>query len=264
MRDLLARSKTGISGRFRDSKSLSGQQILESLLAIANEADKQFTPEMLQDFWKPNIIEGVYLKFIRDIAAGFGLNEMPLYEPVEPISGYNRHHSIPKREIGRLLPYLKITDREALERTKEDDELLLVSYHIWYVTCSSRHYFHAGDVSPLHELYLRMRGIREIKEVEEEVVNILKPHQMNKSAVPLEIVASLPRDLFEYKERLFTLGRKRGDVAHNDGRWVDVIWAFGVYTRWPKPIGYVLFKEISKEEKYTPQHRKTVSSVHYY
>ena len=252
MKGLLARRRTELSRKLRGGKSLSGQQILEALIAISDEADRQFKPEMLQDFWRP--FDGNYSRFVREIAASCGLNEMPLYEPVEPISGYNRHHHIPKKDLKRLIPHLKISDQAALERIKEEEELLLVSYHVWYITSSSRNYFHSGDVSPIHELYLRMRGIKERTEVEEEVVRILKPHQINQRTMPLQIVASLPRDLFEYKGRLFSLGRKQGQ-ADNNGNWVDVIWAFGVYTRWPEPIGYILFNEQleNKEKLFLPK-----------
>ncbi|MBI5003298.1 hypothetical protein HZC31_07990 [Candidatus Woesearchaeota archaeon] len=244
MRDLQARRRTELTG----NRSLSGQQILEALIAISDEADRQFKPEMLQDFWRP-FDGGNYSRFVRDIAANFGLNEMPLYEPVEPISGYNRHHHIPKRDLKRLIPYLKISDQAALERIKEEEELLLVSYHVWYITRSSRNYFHSEDVSRINKWYLRMRGMREITEVEEEVVNILKPHQINQRTMPLEIVASLPRDLFEYKGRVFSLGRKQGRTD-NEGKWVDVLWAFGLYTKLPEPIGYILFnEEVEKRER---------------
>src|SRR3989338_273504 len=240
MKGLLARRRTELSRKLRGGKSLSGQQILEALIAISDEADRQFKPEMLQDFWRP--FDGNYSRFVREIAASCGLNEMPLYEPVEPIDVYNRHHHIPKRDLKRLIPHLKMSDQAALERVKDEEELLLVSYHVWYTTHSSRNYFHSEHVSRINEWYLRMRGMREIREVEEEVVNILKPHQINQRTMPLQIVASLPRDLFEYKGRLFGLGRKQGRFD-NEGKWVDVLWAFGLYTRWPEPVGYILFNE---------------------
>ncbi len=255
---LLAR-KSGLQRSFSTPQSLSGHQILEALLTVANEADTKFTPEMLQEFWKP--FDGNYSRFVRDISARFGLNEMPLYDLHEPIEGYNRHHYLLKKNLTRLLPSLTLFDPQLLDRTKEEDELLVVSYHIWYATGSSRYYFDSDSQSSdvrtrLYEKYLRMRGVRERSEIEEEVATILAPFQISARAMPLEILTSQPRDLFAYNQRLFTLGRKRENFAASSGAWVDIVWAFGLYTKWPEPIGYVLLnKDLEDKAKlFLPAH----------
>ena len=243
-----------VPARAAGRRSLSGDQVLEALMRIANEADRSFTPKMLQNFWE---VFGVnkYARYVRDIAASCGLNENPLYDPDEPISGYNRHHHISKRRLRVLLPSLNIIDQRQLERTAEDEELLLVSYHIWYVAGSSKFYFDAAAVSKIQEFYLRINGMKETAEVKQEIVRILEPYRINPKENPVDLLTSLPRDLFAYKERLFGLGRKRGDYFQNDGEWVDLVWALGLYTRWPEPIGYLLLnKEVRDKKKlFLPQ-----------
>lgn len=242
----LSKYKTDISKRFSDIKSLSGQQILEVLIAVSDEADKQFNSKMLHDFWQP--FSGNYSRFIRNMSANLGLNERPLYS-YEPISGYNKHHTrLKKTKILKLLPHLQLINPELLYTGKNND-FLLVSYHIWYALSSSTHYFDSNCVSSLREWYLRLRGIKERQEVGKEIVNILKSHQINPSETPLEILTYQPSDLFEYKQRLFTLPQKSENHFQNDGEWVDMIWAFGVYTNWPEPIGYVLFNKELKDGK---------------
>ena len=230
-------------------RSLSGDQVLEALMKIADQADQQFTPDLLKDFWDKFGVNK-YIRYIRDIAASYGLNENPLYNPHEPISGTNRHHHISKRRLRRFLPDLNIIDEGKLERTAEDEELLLVSYHIWYKAGSSKFHFDAAAVSKLKEVYLRINGIKETAEVEQEITRILEPYRINPKENPVDLLISLPRDLFAYKERLFGLGRKRGEYFHNDGEWVDLVWALGVYTCWPEPIGYVLLnREVREKQK---------------
>ncbi|GEM_PF-5067955 len=245
--DSSRRARRDLSKKLAEVKSLSGQQILEALVVIADEADRLFTPDLFDNFWKP--VDGNYSRFIRDIAASFGLNERALYHPHEPFSSYNKHHFPTKRNLAKLFPHLQVVDPSLLARTGDDEELLLVSYHIWHSISSSSSYFNSRSVSRLHELYLRLRGVQEETEVKEEVVNALKPHQINPSQTPLEILTDQPRDIFEYKLRLFTLPQKLDDCQQNDGELVDIIWAFGVYTRWPEPIGYVLFNEQLKDRK---------------
>jgi len=227
------------------SKSLSGQQILKTLIVIADEADKQFAPDLLTDFWKP--FDGNYLRFVRNIAASLGLNERPLYHPHEPFGGYNQHHFPKKISLARLFPYLQVVDSSLLAKTGDNEEFLLVSYHLWHTISSSTNYFDSRLISGIYERYLKLRSIRERSEVEEEITNILKPHQVNPSETPLEILTS-PRDLFEHKKRLFSLPQKSDDYHQNDGGLVDIIWAFGVYTKWPELIGYVLFNEQLKDK----------------
>jgi hypothetical protein len=243
----LVKNKTNLAKRPRKPKSLSGEEILDSLIMISDEADMQFTPDLLKDIW--NVLEGDYSKFIRDIAAKFGLNEKPLYDPHEPISGYSKHHFLRKRDLARLIPHAHILDPSMLEKTRDEDELLLVSYHNWYSINSSRYYFNSENVSSIHEKYLRFRGIREESEVETEIVKILKPHQINHSESPLSFYTSEPRDIFEYKQRLFSLPQKACDYKNNNGGLADLIWALGIYTTWPEPLGYIQFNKQQKFKK---------------
>ena len=228
--------------------SLSGLQILESLVRVADDVDKRFTVEMLSLLWQP--FEGHYSTFIRDISAGFGLNERPLYHPHEPLHGYNKQHHVLRRELRGLLPLVNMVDSTQLEKIDECEEMLLVSYHIWYNLSSSSHYFERDGVSWLKEKYLRGRGMKEGNEVAQEIVSILKPHQINQSEIPVDILSSQPRDLFGYKNRLFTLSQDVDDYRTNTGRWVDMIWGLGVYTLEPQAIGYVLCnKAFLKQER---------------
>ncbi len=244
----LGRDIKGLTKRIRPVKSLSAQQILEALVLVADEADKKFTLKMLDQFWHP--FEGKFPQYIRDRAAYFNLNERPLYHPHEPIGGYASHHTrLQKKDITNFQPHLTIINPNLSEQTSETDELLVVSFHIWHAMGSSTHYFNASSVNKIHEMYLRIRGIREQSEVEREIVEILKPHQINPQRTGLETLTSQKRDLFEYHQRLFTLPQKRENPQDNDGGWVDIIWGLGLYTSWPQPLGYVQLNEQLRDKR---------------
>lgn len=245
--DSLTGVKSGLLRRIRESKSLSAPQILEALIAVADEADKKFVPEMLDNFWRP--FEGTYGRFVRDISASFGLNERQLYDPHEPFSGDTKQHHMKAGDITMFVPHLQIVNKSLLNKMKEDDEILLVSYHIGHFTSESTQYFDHDCVHPLVEWYLRIRGFKEASEVAEEMVRILKPHQINSSESPLKLLAAVPWDVCEYQQRMFTLSRRWNDFRQNDGDWVTLLWAFGVYTRWPEPIGYIQFNKEFKEKR---------------
>jgi hypothetical protein len=235
--------KAGIARR--QPQFHSGQQVLENLIAVADEADKRFTEQAMTEFWKPGFVypENPYGKFVRDMAASLGLNENPLYSPHEPISGYNQQHRLGKKQLPILLPHLQIVNPGLTEKVEQEGEFILVVYTMWYSIDESTHYFDKRDFSWLQELYLRVRGFRERTRVEEEIVHLLKKGQKNPQETPIDGILSNPRDLSEYKQRLFTLQRKREDLTQTDGSWPVLIWGFGVYTRWPELIGYVLINK---------------------
>ena len=177
--------RTGLSKRV--GNALSGQQILESLVAIADEADRRFTPKHLYEFWEP-YGSGSYQRFVKDIVAGLGLNEsLPPYER-EPFSGYNTFVQAKKRTVTRLFPYLHLIDAPSLDKMADDEEVLLISYYFWHLTNDSSSYFYKGHVSRLHEWYLRLKGMKEASEVEDEIAKILKPHQIRSSETPLKLL----------------------------------------------------------------------------
>lgn len=252
----IEQTKEDILKELKNTKSLSGEQILDALILMADEADRQFTPNLLKNFWKP--FEGHYTRFIRDISASFGLNERPLYDAHEPFSGYNKQLILKKENLTRLIPHLQMVNSSLLDKIEDNDEMLLVSYHIWHSMGSSSSYFHSAAVSRLHEIYLRLKGMREESEVNNEVISLLKPNQLNSSETPLEIlICNNPSDLFEYKQRLYTLQQKIDNYQKNAGSLVSLIWALGVYTlKWPKLIGYILCNEQLKNKKglFLPSH----------
>lgn len=247
--DSIEPAKKGISKRLKSIKSLSGEQILEALILMADEADRQFTSDLLNEFWKP--FEGDYIRFVRDISAGFGLNERPLYDAHEPFSGYNKQLILKKENLTKLIPHLHMVNSSLLDKIENNEEMLLVSYHIWHSMGSSSSYFHSAAVSRLHEIYLRIKGMKEESEVNKEVISLLKSNQLNPSEAPLEIlICNNPSDIFDYKHRIFTLQQKLNDYQKNAGNLVSLIWAMVIYNiKQPEIIGYILLNQKMKNVK---------------
>lgn len=241
----LIKQKNSLTSSFRNiigsKHSLTGEQVLESLVAISDEADEQFTTDKLNTFWKP--WDGDYTRFLRDIAADFGLNERPLYHAHEPFSGYNKQHRMPKRGLSRMWSYLHFVDESLVDQIEDDEDVLFVSYSIWHNLHSSSSYFNAEHASGLQETYLRLKGLRDESEVKQEISSILKPRQINRSETPVPIFTPRPVDVFSYRNRIFTVAQKQDDYQQNDYSTVEVIWGLGVYTKQVDPIGYVLFNE---------------------
>ncbi|MGM5487719.1 MAG: hypothetical protein ACQESG_02100 [Nanobdellota archaeon] len=227
----------------------SGRRILDALVGIAAIADAQFAHEMLDSFWMP--FEAQYKRFIRDISANLGLNERPLYHPHEPFDAYNKHHFVKKSSVTRLLPYIDFVDDFFLRKTSDDEDLLLVSYHIWHNFGSSSKYF-SSNISTFDRFLLRLKGLEEEEKVKQEISEILKPYQLNQSESPLQILSSNLEDLFNYNDRLFSLIQKEDNYKENEGGFADLIWSLGVYTTYPEPIGYILFNKECKNSKFLP------------
>lgn len=225
----------------------SGKSILESLVNIADIADEKFEVEMLDSFWEP--FGGYYQRFIRDISANLGLNERPLYDPHEPFSAYNKQHSLQKLTLKKIFPHIQFVNGSLLNKISDDEDLMLVSYHIWYNFGSSSKYF-SSDISKFDKFALKFKGLEEQEKVEEEISDILKPYQLNQS--PLHILTSNPQDLFSYNNRLISLIQKNENYKENKGSFTDLIWSFGIYTSYPELIGYVLFNKDDAKKIFLP------------
>lgn len=252
-----------IESKYR--KSLSGQEVIDALISISQEADARFEIQLLDDFWKT--FEGHFSRYVRDIAANQHLNERPLYFPHEPISGYNSPHYCRKNSIKTLVPKLDVVNYSLLGKIAEEDEVFLMTFHIWYATSNSSYYFDSGalasslidmsfpkglaqKIGTMYHHYSRFRGLRDQSEVETEIVQLLAPHQINPEHSPLRVLNNTPRDLFHYKDRFFTLPRsypreEENVSLKNSGGWVDTIWGMGVYSCRAEPIGYVQFNKKS-------------------
>ena len=104
-----------------------------------------------------------------------GLNERALYHPHEPFDAYNRQHFLKKSSLKRLFPHINFVDKSLLSKVSDDEELVLVSYHIWHNFGSSSKYF-SSDVSRFEKFLLKCKGFEEQEKVQEEISEVLKPH----------------------------------------------------------------------------------------
>jgi hypothetical protein len=242
----LAKSQKSLAEKFRRVNALSGTQIIDSLIGVADKADQNFNPKMLNLFWETS--SSVYHEFLVSIGTELGLTEEQCEGYIDPFGGYNQHHFIKKESASKILSHCNITNSNLLNKINEQEELLLVSYHAWYRPYSSNNYFDLKAASSIERILFKMRGLKEIDLVEKEIVTKLKPYQMNSSDSPLEFL--MPNvDLFDYKNRIFLMQQKIGRHLENDGGSISMTWAFGIHSKWPEPIGYVLLNKDLKNRK---------------
>jgi len=265
------------------SKAYSGKEILDNLVLVADQADKKISPQLFEQIWHP--FDGQYNQYIQEIVFALRLNERSLYHPHQPIGQYNKqHHDVVKENMLPHLSTLSHFDSNAFHHLSQNDPLILVSYHIWYNLNDSSNYFddypipsiiadHKGipetlkqKVSKLYEHYLKSKGLRKISEVEQEILTLLTPNRRTTSPVSI-LNSSHLSDIFQYNDRLFSLNQKyfiqkNSSISNNfsqnhspnitlthNGKWIDLLWALGIYTNNLDLIGYIQF---NKKQNKTP------------
>jgi len=222
-------------------RALSGREVLDALVTVAYEADQRFNPEMLETLWDYGNSD--YINFIHEIAEEFGLLEPDLPKVHQVITGVRAQHThIKRRNIDHLLNYMKVVDSEKLSSMKEDDGFLLVANSIGYSLFSSSRYYNAEDASFFTHIKNKVLGNKDISKVEEEIVRLLEPRQLNDSANPYDIIFPLS-DLFSYGNRLFMLQQSTKGPLQHKGYGVKILWSLGIYTSWPDPLGYIILND---------------------
>ncbi len=192
----------------------SGKEILQNLIAVADKADRQCSPQLLARGWEG----GHFGNYIDRIVHQLGLAEIEMGAINPPLQGLVTHLALPQQWVVPFSRHIHFEDYTTFSQLPPDTEVLTTFYFIDYSLWSSERYYRSDAyddpknkywgsckgkmLSFFHSLVSEARGCKEYSAVEREIGEILSPHQLND--FPFSFGALHHRDIFEYNSRLFT------------------------------------------------------------
>ncbi|MBI2102477.1 hypothetical protein HYT55_01450 [Candidatus Woesearchaeota archaeon] len=190
-----------------------GKEILQNLIAVADEADRQCKPELLARGWEG----GHFAGHIDGIVHQLGLAERERGVINPPLNGFVTHFGLPQARIVPLSRYIRFDDHTTFSQLPSDKEVLATLYFIDYSLWHSERYYNpnayddpkgylwgsrrAAMLNFFHTIISEARGCRDRSVVEREIGDLLSPHRLNE--FPFSVGALSHRDIFEYGSRLF-------------------------------------------------------------
>jgi hypothetical protein len=246
---------------------LSGVEILDQLIFVAEEVEARTTIDDLAQWWYP--FDGHFRDFMYKTIVKHGLNERPADDYHQPLSSYAQQHHRTKADTNSILPSMRILDKDRLSSLPDEAEVMGVSFNIWYSLHNSKKFFDPAapesyirdGASPkmasfraaIFNARQRWCGRRNINEVSQEILDLLLPHRVNPEDTTVHVFVDLPCDIFAYKSRYFILqhtpvpkpdGRPGKDVKSN-GAWPIILSSYAIYhlESGNAPFAYTIFKD---------------------
>lgn len=284
----LAIRNTSIDGLNRKIPyNMSGKEIMDYNVAIANELDKLFKPEMLyeKDFlvdmgYSDDSYKGLVKRAIENAGYESDFIENPRFEPA---FGYMHKYygdDVSKRELKKTLEKMNVLEQELFEETPED-ELMAVHFYINAPWNTLSGYFiedWVADglkergvpdflISFFASLYIakeKFAGKRDEKSTAREIEDLLN-NRINPSDTKVVDSCDASCDLFEYRQRLF-LARPSDPkldylgTKHQVG-FLNLYYAYAIYAQriegnkiiFQKPIGYKILKSEGNKKIENPK-----------
>jgi|GEM_PF-5049886 len=254
-------------GGYRREHSLSGIEILTSLIAVANAVEAKTTTEDLTQWCFPN---GTYRHAVFDALVEFGLNEGAENEYHRPFSAYAQQYRLPKRELKGFVRPEMLINPERYAAIDDDAEVMGAAFIIWYAMNASGRYYSPVDpedyvergvprvmaplFSAVHDMKHLMRGHRKEADVECELLDLLLPGRLNNLDTTVSVLVPCLDDLFRYDSRFFSLRRKTlatqgiGQnilTEENTPSVINLLSSFAVYhfKSGDAPVAYGVFKD---------------------
>lgn len=260
-------------------KAMSGKQILDLSVSVADEVTRLFDPIMLYDciFNVDNYLEGTFLMLVSQAVGNLGMQRELVQGVYEPPFGLKNEHTfelgnLRKGDLGKILQNMVILEEGLFEKTDEKD-LVGIEYQIMFPWCPSDNYFDkklclqyfqdvfeelklpkglAKLVSKIYGLSLKLSGRKEENEIINEIQGLIK--KISPEDTHLLDMYGGKYDVFSYKDYtfLFQLGRPiYQEYFYGSPHicWMYVLYNDKPYNKSSKPIGYTFLKSEIKEQK---------------
>ncbi len=120
-----------------------GKEILQNLIRVADEADRQCSPQLLARGWEG----GHFNDYIDGIIHQLGLAEVERGAIYRPLNGLVTHFALPQEQIVPFSRHIHFEDHTTFSQLPPDTEVLTTFYFIDYSLWHSERYYnpHAYD-----------------------------------------------------------------------------------------------------------------------
>ena len=273
--DLIQRINN-LPSTFKKTQALSGKEILDAMILIADEMEKDFENQDLNTLWHPFI--NYYNEFMQPILEKHNLLERILENGFTiPFSGYPKQYHMAKKDYEYISDMFTFIDKKRFDSLDENHILLGINYINWFHMNDSSKYFSEKYVeewfgeycipnafsklfSKAYVLKEKMKGFR----TEEDVYMHMKKELDNKNITPKDIGIDLfDRDrkgeLFVYNNRpiiiepkVFRDKNKKDELGYGT---LNLVFGSALYyinkeNKKEEPLAYVILNSPEKIRKF--------------
>lgn len=262
-------SKLGIK------QALSGKEILDAMVLIADEMEKDFENQDLSTIWHP--FSGDYNEFMGQIVKKYKLNEKPFEGfPYRPYAGFPHQHHRPKKDFEYLSDILTFIDKQKFDSLDDNHELVGVTFLNWHHLHESSNYFSRNGikgyfeeqgvpkfmsnlVSQAYAIKLRIGGQRSEEEVLMQIYNELWNKKINTKNPTINIMKRDQNEhVFEYNNRVIVVDeqkRRNNNEKNKDYGFLNLVFAAAIYygnkeEKKDEVLGYVILNNSEKIHKF--------------
>lgn len=253
-------------------KALSGEQILDLLVSVADETSKLFDVNMLYNpaFNNFSYSEGTFMLLVSKALGNLGIPRELVQGKYEPPFGMMDEHTVKlwnlkKSDLETVLNSMAIVENGLFEKTGEED-LIGIEYNIKFPWGCSDNYFDkklcqqyfkgvfeelklpqslARLISSVYVFKMRLSGMKEEGEVVEDILELVK--KISPEGMNVLDKFSGKYDAFSYKRHAFMFKLRHSQLGYFNG-YPQICWAYALYnSKLSLPIAYSIIK--SKEAK---------------
>lgn len=235
---------------------VSGEKLLDELIAIADAAQKLFRPEMLHDsgFYQGIVAEKYsFHQLVVDACKECKPSTVVFSNPKQI---NNLHHPmLSKASAHDMLEHMTVLDRLSFDQCDEKD--ILGTYY--YLVCSAHDHLKDNEylrkrlkeqgipfpwsecIARAYEIVWHLRGIRTCQEIDAEIRRELGvPHNPSQSSTE-GTAYHMNGDFFTYKNKIIIANRSEKNPETHDYFMVNLLWGFALFDNHRGPLAYKFF-----------------------